>query len=689
MSLEGLFQLLWSHSAYRSLVEDVKSGSLVSQVELPEAARPYLIAALWHRLRAPTMAIVPRPEDARRLHDQIISYLGEGAPVHLFPEPDVLPFERLVADAAINNKRMEALAALRQARDSIPTESADNGRAPLVVASTPAALIKTIPPAALGQASHSLQVGTKIPLGDLFSRWVDLGYQREEGVEVPGTFGNRGGVVDIYPPSSSLPARIEFLGDQIESIRLFDPVTQRSVSVVDRVTIVPAKEVIPSLSDKDRVSRLIGGMNFTRCTPSVGERFQEELAALFEGQYVDELPLYNGLLNHGCLIDHLPQGGLLVLDREGQVESEALELAERTDALRAAREGRGELPANFPSPHLSWAEFRSALEERPRLLIQGWTGTEVEFDFQAAPSYYGRTPQFAGDVGSMLAGGRRVVVVSRHARRLSEVLDEAGVGAAVLPNLDSPPEPGSLSLLAGAMVEGWTLPLEGGGLTLLTDTELFGTAKERRPRPKTPVKREAFLSELVPGRYLVHIDHGVARFDGTVQMDSSGEQKEYLVLGYAESDKLYVPTDQLDRMSPYLAANDQSPHLTRLGTAEWSRVKERVKNSAREMAQELLELYASRQVIEGHAVSPDSPWQRELEDSFPYEETSDQERTIREVKQDMEQVRPMDRLVCGDVGYGKTEVALRAAFKTVNEGMQVGLMVPTTVLAQQALLYLQ
>ena len=165
-------------------------------------------------------------------------------------------------------------------------------------------------------------------------------------------------------------------------------------------------------------------------------------------------------------------------------------------------------------------------------MIQGWNGTDAEFDFQAAPSYFGRTPQFASDVGSILAEGVRVVIVSRHAKRLSEVLGEAGVGAAVLPSLDSPPAPGSLSLLSGSMLEGWTLPLEGGGITFLTDTELFGTTKKRRPRARTPVKREAFLSELVPGGYLVHIDHGVARFDGTVQMDSSGEQKEYLVLGY-------------------------------------------------------------------------------------------------------------------------------------------------------------
>ena len=683
MSLTGLVELLGRHSTYGSLVEGLKTGKMVHQMDVPEAARPYLIAALWHHLRVPVLVIAPRPEDSRRFHDELLSYLGEEDSVHLFAEPEVLPFERLVADSATNNQRLLVLAALSQAQGVTRKGALENGHPPLVVASTVASLRRTISPKALQEAWHSVEVGGRVALAELFSRWVALGYQREEAVEVPGTFSHRGGIVDIYPVSSHLPARIELLNAEVESIRLFDPISQRSVRMVERVGVIPAKEVIPSLADKERVSRLIERMNFSNCTPAARERFQEELASLFSGRESEELSLFNGLLNDGCLIDHLPRDGLLVLDREGEIETEALQLTDRAEELRATREGRGGLPANFPSTQLSWSEFRSALEGRPRLVVTGWTGGEGGFGFQPAPSYYGRPQQFAGHVRQLLDGGGRVVVVSRHARRLSEVLEEAGVGATVLNSLDSSPVPGSLNLLVGTIREGWSLPLEGGGVTLLADSEIFGASKERRPRVNTPVKREAFMSELVPGGYVVHIDHGVARFDGTVRMESDGQEKEYLVLEYAEGDKIYVPTDHLDRVSPYVATNDQGPSLTRLGTAEWSRVKERAKRSVREMAKELLELYASRQVVEGHALSPDSPWQRELEDAFPYEETSDQRRTIEEVKQDMEQPRPMDRLVCGDVGYGKTEVALRAAFKTVNGGMQVGLLVPTTVLAQQ------
>jgi transcription-repair coupling factor (superfamily II helicase) len=250
--------------------------------------------------------------------------------------------------------------------------------------------------------------------------------------------------------------------------------------------------------------------------------------------------------------------------------------------------------------------------------------------------------------------------------------------------VDAAPQPGGVYLVAGPLREGWVLSDGNLSLTLLTDAELFGTVKERRYRRPRPQRSSAVvLSELVPGNYVVHVDHGVARFAGTTRMGEGGEQREYLVLEYADNDKLYVPTEHLDRVAAFVGAQDQPPTLTRLGGAEWARIKERVKGSTRELAQELLKLYAARQVAVGHEFSLDTVWQQELEDSFPYEETPDQSHTINEVKADMEQPRPMDRLICGDVGYGKTEVALRAAFKAVADGMQVGLLVPTTVLAQQ------
>ena len=296
--------------------------------------------------------------------------------------------------------------------------------------------------------------------------------------------------------------------------------------------------------------------------------------------------------------------------------------------------------------------------------------------------------QFTHEVGEVAPAGKAYVAVTQHALRLCEVLGEAGITARVIDSLDAPPERGQVYLVPGYLNEGWEV--DGGPghppLTLVTDTELFGTVKERRYRParqREQLGDDIVLSDLIPGSYVVHVDHGVARFAGTTHMAGNGEANEFLILEYAENDKLYVPTDHLDRVGAYVGAQDQPPTLTRLGTADWARIKERVKGSAREMAQELIRLYAVRQEAQGHEFSQDTIWQRELEDSFPFLETPDQLRAIEEVKADMEEVKPMDRLICGDVGYGKTEVALRAAFKTVSDGMQVGLLVPTTVLAQQ------
>ena len=675
MSLTGLFDLLEPLVAYKGLLEALRQGNSPQEIGLKEGAKPLLLASLWHHLKVPMLAITPRPDDARRLHDQLLSYIGDDSPTLLLPELDVLAFERLVADDATNNQRLQALWAL--------TTTNKNTLPPLVVASVTAALHKTLSPQTMKESSSSIGIGERVNLRNVLAHWVSLGYRREEGVEVPGTFTLRGGIIDLFPPNSPLPTRLELLGGQVESMRLFDPQTQRSMREVDRVTIIPAREVLPALADREHTSQCIAQLNLSDCLPSVHERIEEELASLFSDRYLEDSSFYNALLNHHWLIDYLPKDGLLVLDRYSDLESEAKLQDERLAELRTTREARGELPANFPSPQVPWHRLMEATESRGGLVLRSWPDEEDNLGFRSPPSYFGQLEHFTTDARSRFRHGRGLVVATLHARRLSELLSQEEVGSTVLSDLTSSPNEGSINLVTTSLREGWTIAVDDDEVTLLTDAELFGTAKERRPRRRAVVRRESFMSELVPGSYVAHIDHGIAHFRGTTQMGSNGDQKEYLVLEYAEGDRLYVPTEHLDRVSPYLAPNDQSPTPTRLGTQEWSRAKERVKSSARELAQELLELYASRQVAQGHSFSPDSPWQRQLEDSFPFQETVDQAETIDQVKRNMEEPRPMDRLVCGDVGYGKTEVALRASFKTVMDGMQVAVLVPTTVLAQQ------
>ena len=708
MSLPGVLALLMNDLPRLAPSENPAGKTAFPRFAARRGARPVYVASLLLRRNLPTLVLTPRPDDSRRLYDQLLTYLGEDAPVYLLPEPEVLPYERLAVDARTVNQRLAALAALSAAGAAGPGDANTKSAPPLVIASVSAALRLTLPPEIIGGthpavgAVGRIQVGQRIPSTEqLLTGWVNLGYRHEPVVESPGSFSQRGGIIDVFPPQSEWPYRLELWDDEVDTIRAFDPYTQRSLSgnpsgespgKPDMVTIIPAREQLPDLADRAEVEGKIAGLDFSRCSALTRERFDEELVELFAAPNTETLSFYNGLLNRANLLDYLPVEGLLLLDRPGQIETEAQDLEEKFYRMRESREERGELPRNFPSPYLTWPELSARLEKRrERVALESWLGEETDDLFRAAPSYYGQLGQFTDDVGRQLREGRAIVAVSQHARRLAEVLEEAGLGVTLSDSLETPPEPGRVYLVPGSLNEGWDIGKgeNGPALSLLTDAELFGTVKERRYRPtrsKHQLGEDVVLSELVPGNYVVHIDHGVARFAGTTRMADSAdnaEEKEYLVLEYADNDKLYVPTDHLDRVGVYVGAQDRTPALTRLGTAEWARIKEKVKGSTRELAEELLRLYAARQSAQGHEFGGDTLWQRELEDAFPFQETPDQVQAIDDVKVDMEQPRPMDRLICGDVGYGKTEVALRAAFKTVSDGMQVGLLVPTTVLAQQ------
>lgn len=703
MSLKGLLYLVNRHPMFLQPGEAGASAAAPFEVTVRQGSRPTYIGALWDAHRVPTLAITPRQEDARRLHDQLLTYLGEDEPVYLLPEPEVLPFERLAVDANTSNQRLAALAALACSHE--PQNRGDKP-SPLVVASLSAALRRTLPMSVMAgmdpgensgeNAGNTWKTGQRVRLDEVLPRWVDLGYHSEPVVELPGTFSLRGGILDIYPSDAELPFRIELWDNEVDTIRRFDPHTQRSVGEADRVSIIPAREQLPAFVDRQRVERLIGQMDFSRCDPEMRERIEDELASLLSAPNLETLTFYSGLLNDTSLLDYLPEDGRIVLELPSQVDTEAADLEERFERMRAGREERGELPKGFPSPFLPWEGFSKELERRTRVLVHGWLGESEDSLFQPATPYYGRLEQLGNDTRRWASEGKAIVAVTQHARRLAEILEEQGVHASLPSAVEESPRAGEILIVPGSLREGWYLGSVSGqaeedtdkvpALMLLSDAELFGTVKERRYRPSRraePGTAIANLSDLVEGSYVVHIDHGVARFGGTTRLGDEEEQKEYLVLEYAERDKLYVPTEHLDRVTAYVGAQDHPPNLTRLGSAEWARVKQKVKGATRELAAELLRVQAAREVAQGHEFGSDTVWQRELEDSFPYEETPDQAAAITDVKSDMEQTKPMDRLICGDVGYGKTEVALRASFKTVNDGMQVGLLVPTTVLAQQ------
>ncbi|MHB8991390.1 MAG: transcription-repair coupling factor, partial [Chloroflexota bacterium] len=528
-----------------------------------------------------------------------------------------------------------------------------------------------------------LQVGQRIPLQATLKRWVGLGYEPAAVVEAPGSFSRRGGILDIYPPGSPTPFRIELFGDEIESIRSFDPATQRSVGQVEEVVITPPCEVLPPTDDETRAR--LRALDLSNCTPTSRESLSRELEQLAEGQASGYLGFYRGFLGRSTLLDYLPQGGLLVLDDPAQIAAVSEELVEQATHLQLQAAERGEIPQGLPPALHEWRDLQNGGRWGHRATIEMRYDPEAEeLPFAAPPSYGGKVKMVLDELLGLAQGQTKqlaILLVSQQSQRLADLLAERDHPIAPEEAILQQPAPG-LHLVHGALRHGWSS--DALGAVVLGDAEVFGWTKAHRVVRRRSTPREAFVSDLVEGELAVHVEHGIGRYAGMQRMATEdGREREYLVLEYAEADKLYVPVDQVDRVARYVGSGEDRPALTRLGTSEWARAKERVRNSVRNVARELLAIYSARQGQIGYAFPPDTPWQGELEAAFPYVETPDQLQTIHEVKGDMETPRPMDRLICGDVGYGKTEVALRAAFKAVMDGKQVAVLVPTTVLAQQ------
>jgi transcription-repair coupling factor (superfamily II helicase) len=674
MDLSKLLHLIEDTPEYRRLVDELKASDGETKVVILEAAKPYLIAALYRSLGKPMVVVSAQPENCQKLYEQIGAWTNSSA--LKFPEPDALPYERISADASTALERVQALSALVDMDGESP---------PLIVVSAPALMGKLTPHKEFRTAVHIIKTGIEAEIFELLERWQAMGYKLENTVEVPGTIAHRGGIVDIYPPTSQLPARLEFLGNTIESMRLFDPESQRSSGSIESLAIGPATELLaPLTSTKAELEEKVKSLNLANCTTEARRQFEQELTLLADKQELGNLPFYAPLFNTDSLLDFLPQDCLLMLDELANIEQAVDELDDKASQLRAEKIERKELPANFPQPYFGWTELEKRLKKQSRLNLTAW-GVEQEenahtLSFATVPGYAGQLPVFIKKAKQLLAQKKRLIVVSHQASRLSELLEQSDIFASPVEEIKAIPSPASLTLVQGLLGAGWVM---NGDSYLFTDAEIFGFIKQRRLVKRRPVPHHQFLIELTPGDYVVHVEHGIAKFAGVIRMGNENRQREYLVLKYAANDRLYVPTDQIDRVNRYVGAGDQPPTLSRLGTQEWSRTKQKVKESVEEVAHELLVLYAAREVVPGFSFSHDSVWQQELEASFPYVETPDQMEAQAEVKADMEKASPMDRLVCGDVGYGKTEVAIRAAFKAVMDGKQVAVLVPTTVLAQQ------
>jgi transcription-repair coupling factor (superfamily II helicase) len=691
VTLKGLLPLLTQRPEFRRLVQQLQEAEgLPALTGITEAARPYVIAALASALKQPLLVVLTSETQASLVADTLKILVQQPDDVLYLPDRDALPFERLISDALTTQQRMNTLISLTKRE-----------RNPIVVCSARTLTQPVIPPQELSASLYSLKPGQEVDLTLMLEHLYNLGYEPVTEVEEPGQFSHRGGIVDLFPVTLPRPVRIEFFGDEIESLRTFDQASQRSLNPIASFVIGPAREALPERGPE--AAQELERLNSSMLHHDAEERWKRDLDELRNRRSFDDITFYLPYLHaQASVLDYLASSGLVILDNPEGIQNQIAELDAQAVEMKERFERDHENPTHLRDIFLTWNDLAPRLQQRRQLRFADiLSAVESEFDvhqkggtesliptFSSANSYGGRLRAFVQDCSKAIYRQERIVIVTAQARRMAEMLsDDSLLGNAAIyvspgTNINEVPESSTLTLIQGQLAEGWQS--HALALQVYTDTEIFGWSKRRDHRRK-PVTPASFLAEVNPGDYVVHQEYGIGRFEGLVRLDSTGVEREYLLIHYAGTDKLYIPTDQLDRVTRYIGMGDAIPALSKLGTAEWTRAKSKVKENVQDIARDLLRLYSAREALERPPYPSDyeQPWLQELEDAFPYEETPDQSLAIEEVKADMERPRPMDRLVCGDVGYGKTEVALRAAFKAVLDQRQVAILVPTTVLALQ------
>ena len=583
------------------------------------------------------------------------------------------------------------------------------GEPTIVVAAVKAALHLTMPAEALREARRILAVGQEIGRETLIEALLNLGYERVALVDEVGQFSARGGIVDFSPPTEPHPVRLEFFGDEIESLRHFDPITQRSLAPVERVLVGPAGEI---LLTREAVHRALPAIRsaFRRELDLLHEREKHREAERLKERMSQDLELLENLQPHPSLthylpylyqrpaglLAYLPEDAYLVVDEPVRVKSHAEQFEQEVKRAYDSAVKLGShlrLPATACQP---WEDFVIAHLQHSRLtrptLYLTMLQREVPWAPEAELVHFNTPPvdSFGGRFELLVEGlhqwqreGKRLLVCTNEPGRIEEVFDKRGLHGLAAPGEAQGLQPGLVNLADLDLTAGFTVP--EADLVVLTGREIFGWRRLRRT--EEPAYKRGFsltsLRELHDGDYVVHINHGIARYRGLTRQTLGGIEREYMVLEYAGADKLYVPVTQLDRVQKYIGSEGSAPEVGAMKSARWKAAKKEARRSAQLLARELMKLYAAREQAPGYEFAPDGPWMAELENAFRYDETPDQLRAISDVKHDMETQRPMDRLICGDVGYGKTEVAIRAAFKAALDGKQVAVLCPTTVLAQQ------
>ncbi len=630
--MERLLDTLIGSAAFERLLLE-RARPVVARTD---AGEDFLVAALATALEAPVLVVAPGPREAELLAEGAEAWLGDERAA-LLPAWEALPYEGISPSPEVSARRAQAVRRLRAADGPFvlvaPALAAMQGLVPTLGEVEPVELVK----------------GVELPPDAVAERLVELGYARTDVVEHRGEFAVRGGVLDVFPGTARRPVRLEYWGDEIESLREFTPSSQLSTAPVVRVEIPPVRELIPddelAARARERAPRYLD--RFRDGLERIAEGLRAEGSETLAPLLFDEMPVPPRLL---------PAGSWVVVSEARRTFDRARQAFDDAEALAEASSWPGP-PAVHP--------LEEALEGPVSLHLSGFT-EGIDVGLEGWGTAEGNPAELARRAADLKSRGYRVVLSARGHGSLERVREFVG-----LPDADA---------MEASLTRGFVFP--AGKLAVATEEDLFGSRRHTRSAPRFTSRRtDRVAEEIEPGDFAVHRVHGVGRYGGIQRRAVGGSERDYMVLEYAAGDRLSVPTDQVGMVARYVGG--ETPRMSRLGSSDWARTTNRVKRAVKDMAGELVRLYSVRMSVERPPYGPDTPWQMELEDAFPHEETGDQVTAIEEVKADLLRPRPMDRLICGDVGFGKTEIAVRAAFKAVMEGKQVAVLVPTTLLAEQ------
>lgn len=688
--MRGISSFLSKHDDVQSIITGISSGLQEQLVTgLSGSTRSVLISILQQSAHQPALLITHQLTQAQQLYDDLVE-LSNSDNIHLYPVNELMAAEVAIASPELRAQRITALT---------EWSKQDNG----VLIAPVAALKRILPPKGYWNDHQLLfKVAQEIEITEYITSLVEMGYERVDMVASPGEFSMRGGIIDMYPITEDNPVRVELFDNEVDSIRYFDVESQRSLKKITEITIQPATELLLSNGDMNRaVDKLeqalassLKKMKQTEAKTKLVEQINYDLDRLKSHERFQEMHKYNTYFYEDptSLLDYLPNNGFIVLDEMARIQETANHLDEEEadwlQAMLADQKIVRDLELSFDW-HTIWNKMQQPkiyLSVFLRHIPNTTPQNIVNISSRAMQQFHGQMNLLQTEMKRWEKGDYSVVVMApnpQRAEKVQGVLADYHIEAALADDSVELPAKQPM-VMVGHLTTGFELPMHK--LAVLTESELFKTKTTRSKRKKHKIsnaERIKNYQELKIGDYVVHVNHGIGKFVGIETLEVNTIHKDFMLLKYNGDDKLFVPIDQIDLVQKYVGSEGKEPKLYKLGGSEWKKVKSKVQSKVEDIADDLIELYAEREASKGYAFSKDSLMQREFEDAFAYQETEDQLRCIEEIKQDMQRIRPMDRLLCGDVGYGKTEVAIRAAFKAIIDGKQVAILVPTTILAQQ------